>query len=483
VAGSLQDQVKRLVMSTGPRQGVTSVSIRDPGGQEVVAIQADAPVMPASNQKVLTTGTALRVLGPDFNFQTRLLRQDDRLILVGDGDPALADPELLSQTNYRDEHGQWHQGTTVEGLVDRWAKAAREAGLTQVSELVIDDRVFDRSTCHLDWPVDQLNEEYCAEVSGVNFHLNYLSVWAAASPRGAVVARTEPDGDFVRIENRTVASKRKSGSIWIHREPDENLFTMRGFLSGKGLKQVNVTVCEPALFFGQYLADRLGKAGVQVRTLRLARPDEPAAEGETVGPVITTPIQVVLNRCNRDSENLYAESLLKRVGHKATGASGSWENGAEAIRAMIARRVGGAGGVNIADGSGMSRENRLTTGVLSAWILDLVRDPKVADAFLQSLAVAGKTGTVRKRFGDIDPRRATVRCKTGYIVGVSSLSGVVECQNGRRVPFSIVSNGFKGDDLSRARDMQEAIVKAIVDQYARGTATQPPAERPALGGG
>jgi D-alanyl-D-alanine carboxypeptidase/D-alanyl-D-alanine-endopeptidase (penicillin-binding protein 4) len=343
--------------------------------------------------------------------------------------------------------------------------------------------VFDRSTCHLDWPVDQLDEAYCAEVSGLNFHLNYLSVWAAPSPRGAVVTRTEPDGDFVRIENRTAVAKRKTASIWISREPDENLFTMRGFLTGKGARQVNVTVCEPAMFFGQYLADRLRKAGVGVRQLRLARPDEPAAEGEVLGPVIGTPIQVVLNRCNRDSENLYAESLLKRVGHKTTGAPGSWENGGEAVKAMVARRVGGVGGVNIADGSGMSRENRVTTSVLSAWITDLIRDPKLADPFLQSLAVAGKTGTVRKRFADIDANLATIRCKTGYIDGVSSLSGVVECRNGSRVPFSIVSNGFRGDDLARARQLQEAVVKAIVQHYARGAATQPPAERPALGGG
>jgi D-alanyl-D-alanine carboxypeptidase/D-alanyl-D-alanine-endopeptidase (penicillin-binding protein 4) len=481
--GELQDQVRKLVSATGPRQGVTSVSVRDPSGQQVVSLQADAPLMPASNQKLLTTGAALRVLGPEFTFQTRLLRRGDRLTLVGDGDPALGDPELLDQMDYLDEQGQWHRGTTIDGLVDRWAQAARQAGMTRVSELVIDDRVFDRSTCHVDWPVDQLNESYCAEVSGVNFHLNCLTVWAAPSARGAVVTRTEPCGDFVRIENRTAVARKKKGSIWIQREPDENRFTMRGFLTGKGESSHSVTVCEPAMFFGQYLADRLRKAGVEVQSLRLAAVDDPPAGGEPIGPIMATPLHVVLSRCNRDSENLYAESLLKRIGHAVSQQPGSWENGGKAVSGLVVRRVGGGGGVEIADGSGMSRENQLTTSVLSAWIQDLVRDPQLADPFLRSLAVGGKTGTVKRRFGDIDPRLATIRCKTGYIDGVSSLSGVVECQNGLRVPFSIISNGFRGDDLARARQMQEAIVKAIVTEYARRPSLQPPAERPALGGG
>ena len=94
-AGSLQDEVKGLVKSIGPRKGTVAVSVRDDQGQEVVNIRGDAPLMPASNQKLLTTGAALRILGPDFTFQTRLVHAGDRLVVVGDGDPAFGDPELL----------------------------------------------------------------------------------------------------------------------------------------------------------------------------------------------------------------------------------------------------------------------------------------------------------------------------------------------------------------------------------------------------
>lgn len=479
----LQEEVRRLIASTGPRRGVSSVSVRDPDGHEVASVRGDEPLMPASNQKLLTTGAALRTLGPDFTFQTRLLRDGDRLVVVGDGDPAFGDPELLQHMTWTDPQGNTRTGMTIDALIDLWADAARQAGLSRVRELVIDDRVFDRSTCHADWPVDQLHEDYCAEVSGLNFHLNCLSVWAAPSPRGAVVTRTEPGGDFVRIENRTAPGKEKRDGIWLHREPDENLFIMRGFLRRPLQAPVDVTVSDPAAFFGRFLADRLRKAGVMVDSVRLALPAEPVPSGEAVGPVVRTPLRTALTRCNTDSQNLYAESLLKRVGHAVSAAPGTWENGTDAMQRLVAARVGGAAGLEAADGSGLSRRNRVTTSVLSGWIQDLTADPALSDPFVMSLAVGGRNGTVRKRFGDIDPRLATVRCKTGYIDGVSALSGVVDCTNGYRVPFSVVSNGFEAGGVTRARQLQEAVVKAIVRAYARRPTRQAREERPALGGG
>jgi D-alanyl-D-alanine carboxypeptidase len=127
-AGNLQDEVRGLMGSMGPKKGVTSVSVRDADGKEVVNIVGDQPLMPASNQKLLTTGTALRLLGPDFAFQTRLLRNGDRLTVVGDGDPAFADPELLAQMTYTDATGEQHTGMTVEALLALWTDAAKAAG-------------------------------------------------------------------------------------------------------------------------------------------------------------------------------------------------------------------------------------------------------------------------------------------------------------------------------------------------------------------
>ena len=120
---------------------------------------------------------------------------------------------------------------------------------------------------------------------------------------------------------------------------------------------------------------------------------------------------------------------------------------------------------------------------MTAWVSDLLHDPALADTFLHSLAVGGKSGTVHKRFRDIDADLATIRCKTGYIDGVCSLSGVVDCTNGHRPVFSVICNGFEGDGVGRAKQLQEAVVKAVLRTYGKLPTRQPAGERPALGGG
>ena len=482
-AGSLQEEVRGLVGSMGPRKGMVAISVRDSEGREVVNIRGDEPVRPASNQKLLTTGTALRLLGPDFAFQTRLVRSGDRLVVIGDGDPAFGDPELLKDMTYTTADGAVHQGMSVELLLQLWTDAAKAQGLQAVRELVVDDRVFDRGTCHADWPVDQLHESYCAEVAGVNFHVNRLDFWGAPSPRGAEITRTEPACRFISIRNETRPGKTKDDGLWIQREVDANNFTIRGFLRKPLQAPVGVTVDNPSAFFGNLLAERLRAAGVQVAAVRLAESSEPAFTGTDVGPVIRTPLRSAITRCNVDSQNLYAECLLKRFGHAATGAPGSWNNGTEAMQRQVASRVGGAAGLRAADGSGLSRENRVTTSLMTAWVSDLAQDRAVGQVFLDSLAVGGKSGTVNKRFRDLDPALARVRCKTGYIDGVCSLSGVVDCANGHQPAFSVICNGFEGDGVSRAKQLQEAVVKAVARTYGRLPTRAPVADRPALGGG
>jgi D-alanyl-D-alanine carboxypeptidase/D-alanyl-D-alanine-endopeptidase (penicillin-binding protein 4) len=115
----------------------------------------------------------------------------------------------------------------------------------------------------------------------------------------------------------------------------------------------------------------------------------------------------------------------------------------------------------IDDGSGLSRNNRMTTHALSTILLDLYRS-KNWELFQGSLAVGGEDGTIDKYFGEAR-YRGKVRAKTGYISGVRALSGVCLTDTGPYI-FSILSNGPKG----LSRDAINNIPKAIIDEYAAG---------------
>ena len=90
--GDLQDDVGLAIRVANFEQAMVAVSVREARtGEAIVAINAKDLMIPASNMKLLTTGTALHVLGPDFEFKTRLLREGERLIVLGDGDPAFGE--------------------------------------------------------------------------------------------------------------------------------------------------------------------------------------------------------------------------------------------------------------------------------------------------------------------------------------------------------------------------------------------------------
>jgi D-alanyl-D-alanine carboxypeptidase/D-alanyl-D-alanine-endopeptidase (penicillin-binding protein 4) len=488
-AADLAATVKGLVNGGSPKKGVTCVSIRGEDGGELVRINGDTPVMPASNEKLITTGSALRILGADFVFQTRLLRDGDRLIAVGDGDPAFADPELLSQMVYTDAAGQQQHGMTPEALLDLWVQGVKASGMTECAELVVDDRVFDRSGVHPGWPADQLNEHYCAPVAGLTFHLNRQDFWTRPTERGAEISRTRPSADFLSIVNHTKRVKGSDNAIWIQREAVANTFTIRGACAKPLEEPVSVALAEPSSYFGQLLAERLAKGGVAVKKVRLAGSEDPPSKGDVVGPVIRTPIATVLTRCNVDSQNLYAECLIKRIGFATTGTSGTWLNGTDAAEKLVRQRLGATvktDALDAVDGSGLSKENRVTASLLSAWVTDLANDPAVGQTFVSSLAVGGKSGTVRKRFHDLDARKFTVHCKTGYIDGVCALSGIVECVNGHRAAFSVICNGFEPGGVGKAKQLQESVVKATADYLDRlvpANAAVSSRVRDALGGG
>ena len=150
---------------------------------------------------------------------------------------------------------------------------------------------------------------------------------------------------------------------------------------------------------------------------------------------VSEPLTAVVGHMNRESDNFYAELLLKELGARMTGL-GTSEAGAQVVLAELRRSRVPVLGVRIADGSGLSVENRLTPRALVAILRAGAEDPAIRDAFVTSLAVAGISGTLRDRLGT-RPTRGQVIGKTGTTSAACSLAGFVR----RRYVFAILQNG------------------------------------------
>jgi serine-type D-Ala-D-Ala carboxypeptidase/endopeptidase (penicillin-binding protein 4) len=143
----------------------------------------------------------------------------------------------------------------------------------------------------------------------------------------------------------------------------------------------------------------------------------------------------VVRHMNRESDNFVAEVLLKELGAQV-GLAGTTAEGSRVVRAELAAAGVPLSGIRIEDGSGLSRLDRLTAQALVSILRAGADDPHTGGAFVTSLAVAGISGTMKKRLVR-RPTRSRVIAKTGTTSQASALAGFVR----RRYVFAIVQNG------------------------------------------
>ncbi len=430
--------------------GVKIVRLGDsPAASQVIYDRhGNVPFTPASNLKLVTTSAALDLLGADFQFRTQLVQKGSALALVGDGDPTLGDAELLKPVGW--------QSTT---LFEKWAQTLSARGLTQATSLSYDDGIFDQEFQHRSWPADQIHKRYVAGVSGLNFNANCLDFYIEPRGSGARVGyRTDPPITTIPVNNSCVQGSKNA--VWLSRARGADRIDLKGQIPSANVLPISVTINDPSQFAALALADTFGRHGVAIegqptrdKTIRASLKDW------TLLAVHETPLEQVLNRSNKDSMNVYAEALFKRIGAKSSGEPGSWQNGIAAVSRYLESIGIPAGEFSLDDGCGLSRKNTVSPNALVT-ILQHQYFGRNREAYLRSMAVAGIDGTLENRFGGT-PLRERVFAKSGFIDGVSSLSGYVRATDGQWYAFSILFNGIPKGTNSTAKQMQERIVLTI----------------------
>lgn len=455
---SLASRVRALLGHenlNGAAVGVSIYSITR--GESLLRVDATTPRIPASNAKLATTAAVLAILGQEFAFETRLVPTADvdrrgvlegDLVVVGDGDP---DPREATGTP----------------LVERLAAAARDAGLTHVrGRLIVDDRVFDREVVAPGWKEANLHKAYSAPVAGFSSYGNTLAVAVvpgATVGAAAEVSLTPPGAPFALEASVKTIGKKGKHIIDVRPMPAvPGRITVRGSTpQGVSPVPVEVAIDEPGQVAGQRLRAALERVGVTVdgEVVVAARGARYGHEGRAAIARATTPIAELLPILNKESSNVVAEHLFKRCGYAHEGI-GSFDSAGRAVRAGLERLGIEWRGSRAADGSGLSRENRYSADLFVA-LLDRLYRSSLREVTLDSLAVTGVDGTLRKRLSE-PHYRGRVRGKTGYVTRVSSVSGYAQADHGEVLAFSILMNGFKGWS-GHVRAVQDDILRLLVD--------------------
>jgi D-alanyl-D-alanine carboxypeptidase/D-alanyl-D-alanine-endopeptidase (penicillin-binding protein 4) len=171
----------------------------------------------------------------------------------------------------------------------------------------------------------------------------------------------------------------------------------------------------------------------------------------------SAPLEDVLRYMDRESDNFTAELVLKTLGAEIL-EEGTSSAGASVVIDALGDAGIPLGGVRIADGSGLSRFDRLTPRALAGTLLAAWADPELRSVVWESLPVAGQNGTMERRL-DSRPAYGAVRAKTGTTAVASALSGYVR----RRYAFVVLQNG---------RPISTYWARAAQDRFATALAAQ-----------
>ena len=452
LAVKLDDVLRRG--QTGPAKYTARV-IDLESNCELYAVDTDAPFMPASNGKIAVSAATLDFFGSDHTFKTWLAIDGEDLWLIGTGDPGVGDNAIAKKSG----------GTTMT-VLDEWADALKRRGVTKLSgNLYYYDREVDDELVHPTWSKGYITDWYAAPISGLNFNNNCIDITVKPTAEGqpveyAIIPPTKRVG--VRVRNKVTTGRGDTPDA--DREIDANVFTITGATT-RPMEVKSEAITEPAPFFADALRTHLESKGITIagETKRAAAPLGGKLEPSKskLVAVHETKMADAISRINKQSQNNFAEGFIKILGHayaKKHGRNepGSWKNGSEAVLAFLKKNSIDTTGIAIVDGSGLSRDNRVTSRMISD-VFRVMWRHKEKETFFNSLTVGGVDGTIAKRFDDLKGR---VHAKTGFIGGVRSLSGYVQNDDGKWLIFSIIYNGFRGS-ADPYEDMQDNAVRVL----------------------
>jgi D-alanyl-D-alanine carboxypeptidase/D-alanyl-D-alanine-endopeptidase (penicillin-binding protein 4) len=426
--------------------GLSVVDLRS--GAKLVSLRDDERMVPASNQKVLTSAFALARLGGKFQFVTRAYLAGGSLWVVGSGDPTLGDPRLAKEA-----------GKSIYAELDRWAAAVRKrVGPALQGDLIAVPSFDGRSARlesfrHADWPRSQYHRWYLAPVAGLSFHNNCFDVTYTLRSN-QVTPHVHPQSRWIRIVNKV---RRARKHLWsLTSNADDSVVTLRGTIRQTTRDPISVPVNDPPLLFARVLADRLERAGVAVGgavRVAAAAPQSVVADELEVCRTVT-PLSVAMLRANKRSLNTAAECLFLRAG------DGTWAGSAKQMTQTLVKSYDlSPADLVVRDGCGLSHGNRVTPRALTAMLRQVAGRPD-GGVFVQSLARSGVDGTLARRMTG-KATRGRVLGKSGYVAGVSCLSGYVLDARGKpALAYAILVN--RTPTAWRAKYLQDRICSILV---------------------
>ena len=398
--------------------------------------EGDRYFIPASNAKLLTTAAALRQLGSEFRIRTSIYQTSaSSLRVVGRGDPSLTDVRLRDL-----------------------AQQLKRQGVRNVQRLVVDDGYFQGDTLNLTWDWEDVQSDYGAAVNSLILNQNAVELTLSPQQVGQPLRVSWADEIAAkqwRLDNNSLTAKAATpDSLAITAVLGQPLLQIKGQLGVDAEPEIiGLPVLNPGEYFLQHFRNVLVAEGISVERATLES-NRGVAGAQELAKMESPPLATLLVETNQESNNLYAEVLLRSLG---TGASrDSTELGLKKLKETLTALGVDPQSYSLADGSGLSRQNLVSPEAIVQTLKRMAQTPQ-ATIYRASLPTAGANGTLGRRFLNT-AAQGNLQAKTGTLTGVSALSGYLDVPGYQPLVFSIMVNQSDQSPTTQRQAIDEIVL-------------------------
>jgi D-alanyl-D-alanine carboxypeptidase/D-alanyl-D-alanine-endopeptidase (penicillin-binding protein 4) len=418
-ASAMQEAIAQL-----PPGSHVAAMIRDPAGNELLALNSEQLLTPASTLKVLTASAAYYQLGPQFRFQTQLRQQANGDVSIQfSGDPLLRREDLRQ--------------LLADGMANGMARKIRD--------LYLDGSLFRGHDWSDAQSWDNRNTCFAAPAAAISLDHNCFKASLTAGKAGNKVRVGVADATPITIRSHAViVSRSEAKRLFCRlelRHQRRGLYELHGCVTpGQLPMTLKVAIVDSAYYTRSAIKEEAAALGIQITgDIHQLAPPQP---GMLLAQHRSSPLTDYLERMLQRSDNQIADVLFKTVGSDYYSVPGNYRNGAAAVRQLLLDHAGvDLQNSYLADGSGLSPHNQVTVTNLVDLLAHIatMEDRRLYDA----LPVAGISGTLRHRYGfDKKPLRGNVRAKTGHLAGHYNLAGFLTNAERQTLSFSIFVSGY-----------------------------------------
>jgi len=425
----LQTQLNSIISRfKGYRVGVSVQSLST--GKVLYQYHANHGFVPASTLKLFTGIAALDYLGSHYQFKTSFLTNSAAKIVHG----------VLTGNLYIKFSGDPY--LTLEDLKDMLDSLSKQHIRRVQNNIVIDDTVIDRST----WPPGRVIDDkifcYAAPVTATIINRNCFNLSIKPNQRRTHPTVIKSNNSLgIIVDNLAITKHLKRASYSLDLKPNalarDNHYTLSGYLSPQiGPLSFAVALQNPNLATYDILVGLLRQYSIHYKGIVYGKtPPLTKTLAEKNSPELGFLIKNMLKK----SDNLIADSVLKKLGEQYFSSQGSWKTGRNAVKAILAGKTNiDFQQMTMVDGSGLSRSNIVTPNAFVKLLDFAYSELSESDLLFTSLPNSGLDGTLKHRLGGAVSGK--VHAKTGSMHGISSLAGYIRTENNQMLAFAILIN-------------------------------------------